>query len=148
FTTLNRFAALKMLEARRLALECITKGEQSSGYKEFCGMAPGVALLPDATGYRLYLESLFDEFSTEIRVLFDRRDAASILWPKRQAFEELLTLLNAADLSGVWGEDETLGWIYQFFNSVEERKEMRENSAPRNSRELAVRNQFFTPRYV
>ena len=48
FTTLNRFVALKMLEARELVQECITKGEQSAGYREFCGMAPGVALLPDA----------------------------------------------------------------------------------------------------
>ncbi len=112
-------------------------------------MAPGVALLPDAAGYRLYVESLFDEFSTEIKVLFDRRDAASVLWPKRQTFEALLALLNAPDLSGVWDEDETIGWVYQFFNSGEERRKMRDESqAPRNSRELAVRNQFFTPRYV
>ncbi|BAJ79791.1 hypothetical protein ACMV_04440 [Acidiphilium multivorum AIU301] len=149
FTTLNRFVALKMLEARQLVQECISKGDQSSGFKEFCGMAPGVALLPDAAGYRLYVESLFDEFSTEIKVLFDRRDAASVLWPKRQTFEALLALLNAPDLSGVWDEDETIGWVYQFFNSGEERKKMRDESqAPRNSRELAVRNQFFTPRYV
>jgi hypothetical protein len=149
FTTLNRFVALKMLEARQLVQECITKGEQSAGFREFCGMAPGVALLPDAAGYRLYIESLFDEFSTEIKVLFDRRDAASVLWPKRQTFEALLTILNAPDLAEVWGEDETIGWVYQFFNSGEERKKMRDESqAPRNSRELAVRNQFFTPRYV
>ncbi|RVA55496.1 SAM-dependent methyltransferase, partial [Mesorhizobium sp. M7A.F.Ca.US.001.01.1.1] len=149
FTTLNRFVALKMLEARQLVQECITKGEQSAGFREFCGMAPGVALLPDAAGYRLYVESLFDEFSTEIKVLFDRRDASSALWPKRQTFEAVLAILNAADLAGVWGEDETIGWVYQFFNSGEERKRMREESqAPRNSRELAVRNQFFTPRYV
>lgn len=149
FTTLNRFIALKMLEARELVQECITKGEQSSGYREFCGMAPGLELMPDAAGYRLYVESLFDEFSTEIKVLFDRRDAASILWPKRQTFEGLLTLLNASELAGVWAEDETIGWVYQFFNSSEERRKMRdESSAPRNSRELAVRNQFFTPRYV
>jgi hypothetical protein len=153
FTTLNRFVALKMLEARELVQECITKGEQSAGYREFCGMAPGIALLPDAAGYRLYIESLFDEFSTEIKVLFDRRDAASVLWPKRQTFEALLAILNAPDLSGVWGEDETIGWVYQFFNSREERQAMRDpnqggSQAPRNSREMAVRNQFFTPRYV
>ncbi|MHC2261400.1 Eco57I restriction-modification methylase domain-containing protein [Sinorhizobium meliloti] len=149
FTTLNRFVALKMLEARQLVQECITRGEQSAGFKEFCGLAPGLALLPDAAGYRLYIESLFDEFSTEIKVLFDRRDAASVLWPKRQTFEALLTVLNAPDLSTVWGEDETIGWVYQFFNSGEERRKMRDESqAPRNSRELAVRNQFFTPRYV
>lgn len=149
FTTLNRFVALKMLEARQLVQECITKGEQSAGYREFCGMAPGVALLPDGSGYRLYVESLFDEFSTEIKVLFDRRDAASVIWPKRPTFEALLVILNAPDLSGVWDQDETIGWVYQFFNSGEERKKMRDESqTPRNSRELAVRNQFFTPRYV
>ena len=64
FTTFNRFVALKMLEARELVQECITKGEQSAGYREFCGMAPGLSLLPDGAGYRLFVESLFDELST------------------------------------------------------------------------------------
>lgn len=153
FTTLNRFAALKMLEARELVQECISKGEQSSGYREFCGLSPGVGLLPDGAGYRLYIESLFDELSTEIKVLFDRRDSASVLWPKRQTFEGILDVLNAPELSFVWAEDETIGWVYQYFNSREERQAMRDpkqggSQAPQNSRELAVRNQFFTPRYI
>jgi hypothetical protein len=47
------------------------------------------------------------------------------------------------------GRRRDIGWIYQYFNTKEERRAMREASqAPRNSRELAVRNQFFTPRYV
>lgn len=151
FTCLNRFVALKMLEARQLVQECISNGEQSSGFKEFCGLAPGVALLPDVDGegYRLYIESIFDELSIEVKVLFDRRDPASVLWPKRMSFEKLLVILNTQELATVWAEDETIGWVYQYFNSGEERRAMREASqAPRNSRELAVRNQFFTPRYV
>jgi hypothetical protein len=148
FTTLNRFVALKMLEARGLVQECLSRGEQSSGFKEFCGLAPGLVQLPDR-GYRLYIESLFDELSVQIRVLFNRRDASSLLWPKRTTLELLQALLNAPELAGVWGEDETLGWIYQYYNDEGERKKMREASAaPRTSRELAVRNQFFTPRYV
>lgn len=149
FTALNRFVALKMLEARGLLQECVTKGELSSGYKEFGGLAPGVALLADGVGYRLYIECLFDELSTEVKVLFDRRDPTAALWPRRQTFEELLAALNAPELAAIWDEDETIGWVYQFFNSGDERSTMREESAaPRNSRELAVRNQFFTPRYV
>jgi hypothetical protein len=149
FTTLNRFAALKMLEARELVRPSVSRGEESAGYKEYCGLAPGVALLPDGAGYRLYIESLFDELATEVKVLFDRRDAASVLWPRRQTFEALLAILNGPELALVWGEDETIGWVYQFFNSGDERRAMRDASqAPRNSRELAVRNQFFTPRYV
>ncbi|MGV8073349.1 MAG: Eco57I restriction-modification methylase domain-containing protein [Syntrophobacteraceae bacterium] len=148
FTTLNRFVALKMLEARGLVQECITKGEQSNGFKEFTGLASGLASLPDH-GYRLYIESLFDEIGREVGILFDRRDSASLLWPRRQALSDLLSILNEPELSTIWGVDETIGWVYQYFNSQEERKAMREASqAPRNSRELAVRNQFFTPRYV
>jgi len=148
FTTLNRFVALKMLEARGLAQECLSRGEESSGFKEFVGLAPGLVQLPDH-GYRLYIESLFDEIGREVRVLFDRRDPANLLWPRRQPLLDVLAILNAAELASVWGEDETIGWVYQYFNSDEERRQMRaESQAPRNSRELAVRNQFFTPRYV
>jgi hypothetical protein len=148
FTFLNRFVALRMLEARGMLQECVSKGDASSGFKEFCGLAPGLSSLDDG-GYRLYLECLFDELSVEVKVLFDRRDTASLLWPRRGALTELLEILGQADLTGVWSEDETIGWVYQYFNSGEERKKMREDSsAPRNSRELAVRNQFFTPRYV
>ena len=148
-TTVNRYVALKMLEARKVVQECVSKGEASSGYVEFCLLAPGIAALPNSAGYRLYLECLFDELSTEIKVLFDRRDPAAILWPRRAAFVALLKTINDALLSTVWGSDETIGWVYQYFNSVEERQGMREASpAPRDSYELAVRNQFFTPRYV
>jgi hypothetical protein len=149
FTTLNRFVALKMLEARGLVQECITKGDASYGFVgEYLAFAKG-AKFPDGSGYRLYIESIFDELSTEVKVLFDRRDPAAALWPRRATFEELLEILNAPDLTSVWGEDETIGWVYQYFNSGDERRKMREESqAPRNSRELAIRNQFFTPRYV
>jgi hypothetical protein len=122
FTTANRFVALKMLEARGLVLECVTKGELSAGYREFCGLAPGVALLPEGAGYRLYVESLFDELSTEVKVLFDRRDPASVLWPRRATFEELLGVLNRPELAGVWGDDETIGWVYQYFTSPSARR--------------------------
>ena len=148
FTFLNRFAALKMVEARGLSLECVSKARQSAGFKEFCGLVPGLSELLDK-GYRIYIESLFDELSTEIKVLFDRRNPASLLWPPQNVLDELLDILNRDGIKDVWSEDETIGWVYQYFNSAEERKKMREQSAaPRNSRELAVRNQFFTPRYV
>lgn len=148
FQTLNRFVALKMLEARELVQECVSKGDESSGFKEFSALAPGLVTLPDA-GYRLYIESIFDEMSQEIGVLFDRREVASLLWPRRPALQGLLQVVNSADLNQVWGQDETIGWVYQYFNGEDERSQMRaESQAPRNSRELAVRNQFFTPRYV
>jgi hypothetical protein len=148
FTFLNRCVALRMLEARGMLQECVAKGDQSSGFKEFCGLAPGLSSVDDG-GYRLYLECLFDELSVEVKVLFDRRDSASLLWPRRGALNEVLEILAQEDLAAIWAIDETIGWVYQYHNDPDERKKMREeSSAPRNSRELAVRNQFFTPRYV
>lgn len=149
FTTLNRFVALKLLETRALVQQCVSAGAASTGYREFVGLAPGVERLAGDDGYRLYLECLFDELSTEVKVLFDRQDAATMLWPRHKATDELLSELNAEALEPVWADDETIGWFYQFFNSRADIDAMRKASqAPRNSRELAVRNQFFTPRYV
>ena len=148
FTVLNRFVALKMLEARGIVQECVSSGPLSKGFKELAGPAAGLHALPDH-GYRLYLDCLFDEIGREVRVLFDRRDPASLLWPRKPALDALLSLLNDAALADVWQADETIGWVYQYFNGEDERRQMRaESQAPRNSRELAVRNQFFTPRYV
>ena len=49
----------------------------------------------------------------------------------------------------IWSQDETIGWVYQYFTPKELRDQARkESQAPRNSYELAFRNQFFTPRYV
>lgn len=87
FTALNRFAALKMLEARELVQECVSRGDASSGFVEFCGLAPALKTA-DGAGYRLYIESIFDELSTEVKVLFDRRDPASVLWPTKLAFDD------------------------------------------------------------
>ena len=78
FTTLNRFVALKMLEARGITQECVSGGLQSVGFKEFTGLAPAIVELEDR-GYRLYIESIFDEIGREVRVLFDRRDPAGFV---------------------------------------------------------------------
>lgn len=151
FTTLNRFAALKMLEARGLIQECVSKGDQSSGFKEFCGLAQSLSVNEGA--YALYLGCIFDELAVEVKVLFDRQEISGFLWPRRPSLLELLGLLNNPDLLPVWGEDETIGWIYQYFNSDADRRSARYDErgkpkSPQNSHELAVRNQFFTLRYV
>ncbi len=149
FHTLNRFVALKMVEARGLVQECVSKGEESAGFREFGQLVKWPDKTPPEVPYRLYIESLFDEIAQDVRALFDRRDAATLLWPRHQALRDLLKELNESNLSAVWAEDETIGWVYQYFNGEDERRQMRaESQAPRNSRELAVRNQFFTPRYV
>jgi hypothetical protein len=148
FTVLNRLCALRMAEARGLLIESIAASYQSRGFQLYARLA-GSALGETGDAYRCYLFSLFDEFAVDLAVLFDRFSPAGRLFPGETALLRLLDLVNHAEIEALWTEDETIGWIYQYFNSKEERKAMRDASAaPRNSRELAVRNQFFTPRYV
>lgn len=152
FTTLNRFVALKMLEAREIVKECVSNGESSTGAREFIALCPALSESADM-GYRLFIESVFDEVGQDIKVLFDRQTQDSLLWPTREAVRRLLEILNDLELQHVWSIDETVGWLYQYFHSDIDRKAARytekgKPKAPSSSNELAVRNQFFTPKYV
>jgi len=148
FTVLNRLAALRMAEARGLLVESVGNGLQATGFQLYVRLA-GTGLGETGDAYRTYLFSVFDELAQDLPGLFDRYAPQGRLFPREAALLQVLTLINDSEIALLWSEDETIGWIYQYFNSKEERKAMRDASqAPRNSRELAVRNQFFTPRYV
>ncbi len=148
FTVLNRLTALRMAEARGLLIESVGNGYQAKGFQLYSRLA-GNGLGETGDAYRVYLFSVFDELGQELPGLFNRYSPQGRLFPREAALLPLLALINDAEIEPLWAEDETIGWIYQYFNSKEERKAMRDASqAPRNSRELAVRNQFFTPRYV
>jgi hypothetical protein len=148
FTVLNRLAALRMAEARGLLIESVGNGFQAKGFQLYSRLA-GTGLGETGDAYRVYLFSVFDELAQDLPGLFERYSAQGRLFPREAALVQVLNLINDPEIASVWSEDETIGWIYQYFNSKEERKAMRDASqAPRNSRELAVRNQFFTPRYV
>jgi len=148
FTALNRLAALRLCEERGLVVECVRKGTGSAGFQMFERISGG-ALGGRYDTYRVFLECLFDELALDLGVLFDRMTPQSAVFPSERCMEDVLAELNKPELTHLWTEDETIGWVYQYFNPKEERDAMRKASrSPRNTREMAVRNQFFTPRYV
>ena len=82
-------------------------------------------------------------------MLFSPHDPANRLLPTQRVLNSVINLLNGEKLIDIWGEDETVGWVYQYFTPKELRDRARkESQAPRNSYELAFRNQFYTPGYV
>lgn len=159
FTQLNRFCALRMCEERELILESIHGGYDAVGFQSYDVIAQ-MAGMPKYERYKWYLHSLFDELSIELPAVFDRFSPFGLVFPDESTLLRLLDLVNDTQLSAwhdeqngstvnFWKENETLGWMFQYYNSLEERRKMREESnKPRNSREMAVRNQFFTPEYV
>ena len=170
FTHLNRFCAYKMMEAREVYVgghkfrEAVSRGFESNGVKFYLAEHPEDERL-FSTGhqdiaYRRFLDWLGGLLSEEIGVLFNPNDPANRLYPRQSTLDEVLNLLNGGGIKpdetelreawpSIWSSDETIGWVYQYFTPKELRDQARkESQAPRNSYELAFRNQFFTPRYV
>ncbi|MDB5322186.1 MAG: hypothetical protein JWN40_3817 [Phycisphaerales bacterium] len=152
FTVLNRLCALRMAEARDILIQAVGKGYQSKGFQLYARVA-GSALGEVGDAYRCFLFSVFDEIATDFPSLFDRFSKQGRLFPGESALLRTLEEINHPEIDPLWAADETIGWIYQYFNTEDERRNARYTAqgkpkAPQNSRELAVRNQFFTPRYV
>jgi hypothetical protein len=144
FTHLNRLLAIRIAEAIGLLPESLANGRQSRGFTDLGEIMP--ILGDDYWGYLLLCG---DELAADAPALFDPRNPLLALAPSSPALNELLVLLTGPDAEDLWSAADTLGWAYQFFNAPDERRQMREEAAaPRTSRELAVRNQFFTPQYV
>lgn len=148
FTHLNRLVAIRIAEDLGLLPPSLAEGEHSQGYRDVAEIAP---LLANARtdGYWTYLTMCGDELASDVPVLFDPRNPLLPVAPSPTSVRELVALLADPQHANLWAAPDCLGWCYQFFNTSEERSAMRDASpAPRDSRELAVRNQFFTPRYV
>ena len=170
FTHLNRLCAYKMMEAREVYVggqkfrEAVSRGVNSNGVKFYLADHPDDDRLFNTghqdVAYRHFLDWLGGLLSDEIGVLFNPNDPANRLYPRQKTLDEVLDLLNDGGIKAeetelreqwpqIWSQDETIGWVYQYFTPKELRDQARkESQAPRNSYELAFRNQFFTPRYV
>lgn len=147
FTSLNRLVALRLCEARGVIAEAIRGGQQAEGFSVFEQVANGGHGDRAAT-WRAYLDRLCDELAAEVPLLFERRSAASQLAPSTRCLEDVVAIVDRSELDLLWESDETIGWVYQYFNTDEDRERAHTRTAPRDQHELAVRNQFFTPRYV
>lgn len=160
FTILNRFCALRMCEERELILPSVGQGFDSEGFASYDAVTGQGQVATRYERYCWYIQSLYDELSIELPAVFDRFSPYGLMWPDEATMVKLFELINNENLvayydaqsgetTDFWNEDETLGWIFQYYNSLEDRRKMRdESNRPRNSREMAVRNQFFTPDYV
>jgi len=153
FTHLNRLCAYKMMESRGLIREAVSRGLKSQGFFFYLADHPAAEKFHNSgqqdLAYRNFLDWLGGTLSQEIGILFNPNDPANRIYPPQRVLNEVLALINDGELKDIWSQDETIGWVYQYFTPKELRdKARKESQAPRNSYELAFRNQFFTPRYV
>ena len=150
FTFLNRLAGLKCLEVRDIIDEVITTrdiyGGRSKAHRDYRDEHPRQARAPDdalPACIRAVCRRVNDEM---IGYLFDPDDDHSLVWPRYAVLKGCIEKINALHES-VWAEDEIIGWIYQFYNA-EEKVAIRKRGKPQTPHDVAVINQFFTPRWV
>lgn len=153
FTHLNRLCAYKLMERRGFIRESVSKGTKSQGFLFYLADNPEDEALAKSgdieKAYRHFLRWLSGTFRDELGALFSDEDSANRLYPPQRVLDQVLELLNADELGDIWTEDETIGWVYQYFTPKELRdKSHKENRSPKSSYEMAFRNQFYTPRYV
>jgi hypothetical protein len=169
FTWLNRFVAFKMLEARGLARETVSRLENSNGFKMWLAEPGNETHLanyekgdlpqngrgegPRQQAYRAFLLAQCRKLSEEVGVLFDPDALVSRFLPQPKVLKELANRINAADLAPAWqpGNEETIGWVYQGFNSEELEQAFREVRVSKKkfeSPDIPAVTQLFTPRWI
>jgi len=95
---------------------------------------------PRDVAYRHFLLHRCRKLSQEIKALFDPDDLPSLLFPRPRALKALIELLNRPQLEAAWGEEETIGWIYQYFNEQEKAEVFNRlyKKRVRNRRRIAI----------
>src|SRR5271157_1686851 len=141
FTHLNRLCAYKMMEVRDVYVEgqkfreAVSKGLKSQGFLFYLAENPDEEKPYNAghqeEAYRHFLNWLGGTLSQEIGVLFSPTDPANRVYPPQRVLDEVLDLLNSEELKGIWSEDETIGWVYQYFTPKELRDQARKESQAR-----------------
>ena len=157
FTHLNRLAAFKMMETRKLIRQTVSRGKESNGFKFYLADGPDEEALwksGDAgaeTAYRHFLLWQCGQVARELKVLFDPATLPTRLFPRPNALRELLALLNAESLAPAWASAETIGWVYQYFNE-REKAEVFERLYKKKQKirreDIPAATQLFTPRWI
>jgi len=157
FTHLNRLVAFKMLEARKLLRGTLDRGADSNAFKYYLAGPEHAADLARYqqgdvdTAYRHFLEAQSAQLARQVRVLFDPDVLPARLFPRPRPLRALLERLNAPSLAEVWLADETIGWVYQFFNEQEKAEvfeRLYRHKQKIRRQDIPAVTQLFTPHWI
>jgi hypothetical protein len=150
YTWLNRLVFLRMLEHHGVQpLAVISGGEKSPGSIEFARYA-GPLAADDSRGSLSLLKIIFAELALELPGLFGPVGLTELVPMPAGVLAELITALNDRTLDSAWGDDTTLGWVYQYWNDPE-REALDAKIAGGGKiepHEIASKTQMFTERYM
>lgn len=150
-TWLNRLVFLRILEHHGLSKPAVvTAAWKSPGYANEFARYAGPLGQDESLGMLPLLRAIFAEHALELPGLFGPVGLTELFPMPAAALRETIEALNDEALDRAWGDDTTLGWVYQYWNDPE-RETLDAKIAGGGKiepHEIASKTQMFTERYM
>ena len=150
-TLLNRLVVVRILEHHGVLMPAVVTGGWSApAYEQEFIHYAGPLAADDTRGYRALLDAVFAELAIELPGLFGPVGLTPLFPVPVTMLREVIEALNDPTLASAWGDDTTLGWVYQYWNDPE-REQLDAKIAGRGKiepHEIASKTQMFTERYM
>ena len=153
FTLFNRIAAIKVMEAKELFPEIITRRKENAGrsfeHNAWLEEHPEERGA-EREGLKHFLNDQFDNLGEHIPLY--RSDYPYALLPTADELNEIIEKFNAVEEDAdcgadVWKGDDILGWLYENFNAVE-KAALKQSGDKTEYDKVSLQSQVYTPAWV
>ena len=153
FTLFNRIAAIKVMEAKELFPEIITRRKENAGrsfeHNAWLEEHPEERGA-EREGLKHFLSDQFDNLGEHIPLY--RKDYPYALLPTADELNEIIEKFNAVEEDAdcgedVWKGDDILGWLYENFNAVE-KAALKQSGDKTEYDKVSLQSQVYTPAWV
>lgn len=153
FTLFNRIAAIKVMEAKELFPEIITRRKENAGrsfeHNAWLEEHPEERGA-EREGLKHFLTDQFDRLGEHIPLY--RSDYPYALLPTADELNEIIEKFNAVEEDAdcgadVWKGDDILGWLYENFNAVE-KAALKQSNDKTEYDKVSLQSQVYTPAWV
>lgn len=150
-TLINRLVFLRILEHHGVIDPAVVSGGWGSpAYEQEFIHYAGPLAEDDTRGYQALLDVVFAELAIELPGLFGPVGLTQLFPVPASTLREVVEAINDPALEEAWGDDTTLGWVYQYWNDPE-RESLDAKIAGGGKiepHEIASKTQMFTERYM
>ncbi len=153
FTLFNRIAAIKVMEAKELFPEIITRRKENAGrsfeHNAWLEDHPEERSA-EREGLKHFLTDQFNNLGEHIPLY--RKDYPYALMPTADELNEIIEQFNAVENDpdcgeDVWRGDDILGWLYENFNAVE-KESLKQSGEKTEYNKVSLQSQVYTPQWV
>ena len=149
FTFFNRMVGIKVMEANELIDEAITERKQHGGrslrhnlFLDKNSQYKGTS----SQGRKQFFRQVFKKQAKELPDLYREDHQYGPFIPDSELIRDVTEIINEVPLEE-WAKDDTLGWVYQYYNAPD-RQELKDSNQKISFDQVGTASQQYTPRWV